>query len=183
MSLAPRNEIGYNKVRMVLKNQILPLLLVPKPRVPQAEAAKVLAREVEAAMAPVVQRDATAARLTTIVFTRLQIVVRPPSFRVHGAGLLLQILNLHPHLPKWRYRLNLRLLMGRPPRSLLVKIAGQRSLRSGDGMSMGTPSAMLVVCLIFPSSSLQIYFLLTDNRSVLQASRLLSSYHHEKVHH
>jgi hypothetical protein len=153
---------------MVLKNQIPPLRLAPKPRVPQEEAAKVLAREAEVAMVPVVRRDAMVARLTTIVSIRLRIVVHPPSFRAHGAGLLLQTLNLRPHLKKLRRRLNLRLPMGHRPLSSLVKIAGQRSLRSGDGMSMGTPSVMLVVCLI-PSHAfiLSKSIELIDNRSVL----------------
>lgn len=157
MSLAPRNEIGPNKVRMVPISQIPWLLLAPNPRVAQEAVARVLAREVEVVMVPVVQRDAMDARLTTIVSTRLQTVVLALLCKAPGAGLLLLIPNLHPHLKKLRHRLNLHLLMGRPQLSLLVKIAGQRSLRSGDGMSMDTPSAMHVVRLIFPHACSYLY--------------------------
>lgn len=187
MSLAPRNGIERNKVQMVPTNLTIRLLLVPKPRVAPEEAARVLAQEVEAVMVPAVQRDAMAARLTTTVSTRLQTVVRAPSCRAPGAGRLLLIPNLRLHLKKPRHRLKPRLLMGRPQPSLLVKIAAQRSLRSGDEMSMGTPSAMPVVRLIFSHACSYLFrpslSLTQTTRSVLQASRLLSSYHHEKVHH
>lgn len=153
MSLAPRNEIGLNKVQMVAINQIPRLLLAPNPRVAQEAVARVLAREVEVVMVLVVQRDAMGARLTTTVSTRLQTVVLALLCRAPGGGLLLLIPNLHPHLKKPRHRLNRRLLMGRPQLSLLVKIAGQLSLHSGDGMSMGTPSAMHVVRLILAHAS------------------------------
>jgi hypothetical protein len=170
MLLALRNEIGYSKVWMALKNRIPPLPLAPNPRVPQEEAAKALAREVEVAMAPVVQRDAMAARLTTIVSTRLRIVVLPPLFRAPGAGLLLQILNLHPHLRKSRHRPNLRPQMGHHPLSSLVKIAGQRSLRSGDGTSMGTPSATLVVRLLSSHTFILSQYRLTNRQQVCTIS-------------
>lgn len=147
MSLALRNEIGCNKVRMVLIDQMPLLPLVPKRRVRQKEAVKALAQEVVVAMVPVVRRGAMAARRTTIASTRLLPVALLPSFRAHGAGLLLLILNPLWALKKSSHQLNPRPLMG-VPLSWLVKIAGQRLLRSGGEMSRGTPSVMLVVSLI-----------------------------------
>jgi hypothetical protein len=185
MSLALRNEIACSKVRMVPINQTSRLLLVPKPRAPREVVARVPAREAEVAMALVVQRDAMAARLTTTVSIRLRTVLLPASYRAPGAALRLLIPSLLPYLKKRRHRLSLHLLMGAHPRWLPVKIVGQRSLRFGAGMSMDTPSATLVVRLASPPVSfIRLSGLwLTHNRSVLQASRLLSPYHHEKVHH
>ena len=132
---------------MVPINPMPRLLLAQKPRVLPEVAARVPAQEAEVAMALAVQRDAMAARLTTTVSTRLRTVVLPASYRAPGPGLRLLILSLLQYLKKRRHRLSLRLhlLMEARPRSLPVKIAGQRSHHFGAGMSMDTPYAMLAV--------------------------------------
>lgn len=132
---------------MALISQVSLRLLVPSQRVYQKEAVRARAREAVAAMAPVARRDVMVARRTTIAFTRLQPVAQRPLFRAHGAGRPLLILNGYRALKKSKHRLYPLLLMG-GLLSWLVRIAEQRSLRSGGEMSRDTPSAMLVVRLI-----------------------------------
>lgn len=131
---------------MVLISQMSLQLLVPSQRVYQTEAVRARAREVVVAMALVARRDVMVARRTIIASTRLQPVAQLPQFRAHGAGRPLLILNRYLALKKRKHRLNPLLLMG-GLLSWLVRIAGQRSLRSGGEMSRDTPSAMLVVCI------------------------------------